>query len=165
MTAITALRDPSLAPHALTFSPTTARGTHVFGPANAAAQARTRRYTLAGSPNGEPADGISQVSRRVELTPRWSHAAGGRQAGAGGCGGERCRRTAAVMACRCEPVHTVLRPGLPAAARGDPVSQSPTSIRPALLDITGVAERLGVTVRHVRRVVAERRIPHIKWGG
>jgi len=45
------------------------------------------------------------------------------------------------------------------------VSQSPTSIRPALLDITGVAERLGVTVRHVRRVVAERRIPHIKWGG
>jgi excisionase family DNA binding protein len=36
---------------------------------------------------------------------------------------------------------------------------------PPLLDITGVAERLGVTVRHVRRLVAERRIPFIKWGG
>jgi excisionase family DNA binding protein len=27
-----------------------------------------------------------------------------------------------------------------------------------------VAERLGVTVRHVRRLVAEQRIPFIKWG-
>ncbi len=33
-----------------------------------------------------------------------------------------------------------------------------------LLDITGAAERLGVTVRHMRRLVAERRIPYIKWG-
>lgn len=33
-----------------------------------------------------------------------------------------------------------------------------------LLDIAGVADRLGVTVRHIRRLVAERRIPIIKWG-
>jgi excisionase family DNA binding protein len=35
----------------------------------------------------------------------------------------------------------------------------------ALLDISGVAARLGVSVRHVRRLVFERRIPYIKWGG
>jgi len=35
---------------------------------------------------------------------------------------------------------------------------------PRLLDIAGVAEHLGVTERHVRRLVAERRIPFIKWG-
>lgn len=34
----------------------------------------------------------------------------------------------------------------------------------ALLTIERVAERLGVTVRHVRRLVAERRIPYMKWG-
>ncbi len=34
----------------------------------------------------------------------------------------------------------------------------------ALLDIEAVAEQLGVTVRHVRRLVAERRIPFVKWG-
>jgi excisionase family DNA binding protein len=33
-----------------------------------------------------------------------------------------------------------------------------------LVDITWVAKRLGVTVRHVRRLVAEERIPVIKWG-
>lgn len=33
---------------------------------------------------------------------------------------------------------------------------------PHLLDIAGVAEHLGVDVRHVRRLVAERRIPFIK---
>jgi len=33
-----------------------------------------------------------------------------------------------------------------------------------LLDIEAVAERLGVTERHVRRLVAERRIPHVKVG-
>lgn len=32
-----------------------------------------------------------------------------------------------------------------------------------LMDITGVAARLGVPVRHVRRLVAERQIPYIKW--
>lgn len=33
-----------------------------------------------------------------------------------------------------------------------------------LHDIGQVADRLGVSVRHVRRLVAERRIPYIKWG-
>lgn len=36
--------------------------------------------------------------------------------------------------------------------------------RRPLLDINGVAEYLGVTVRHIRRLVAEGRIPYIKWG-
>ena len=35
---------------------------------------------------------------------------------------------------------------------------------PELLDITEVAQHLGVNVRHVRRLIAERRIPFIKWG-
>ena len=35
---------------------------------------------------------------------------------------------------------------------------------PTLLDINGVAAHLGVNVRHVRRLVAERRIPYVKWG-
>ena len=38
-----------------------------------------------------------------------------------------------------------------------------TGERP-LLDLPAVAERLGVNHRHVRRLVAERRIPHLKWG-
>jgi excisionase family DNA binding protein len=33
-----------------------------------------------------------------------------------------------------------------------------------LLSIDDVAERLGVNVRHVRRLVQERRLPFIKWG-
>jgi excisionase family DNA binding protein len=33
-----------------------------------------------------------------------------------------------------------------------------------LIDLVGVAERLGVTERHVRRLIAGRRIPFIKWG-
>lgn len=33
-----------------------------------------------------------------------------------------------------------------------------------LLDLPGVAERLNVNQRHVRRLVAERRIPYLKWG-
>ena len=33
-----------------------------------------------------------------------------------------------------------------------------------LISIAEVAERLGVEVRHVRRLVHERRIPFIKWG-
>jgi excisionase family DNA binding protein len=36
--------------------------------------------------------------------------------------------------------------------------------RPRIVDINGVAEHLGVSVRHVRRLVAEKRIPYIKWG-
>jgi excisionase family DNA binding protein len=35
---------------------------------------------------------------------------------------------------------------------------------PRLLDITTLATRLGVNARHIRRLVAERRIPYIKWG-
>lgn len=34
----------------------------------------------------------------------------------------------------------------------------------ALWDIEAVAHRLGVEVRHIRRLVNERRIPFIKWG-
>ncbi len=33
-----------------------------------------------------------------------------------------------------------------------------------LLAIAEVADALGVDVRHVRRLVHERRIPYIKWG-
>ncbi len=35
---------------------------------------------------------------------------------------------------------------------------------PRLVDINEVAVHLGVKVRHVRRLVAERRIPFVKWG-
>lgn len=35
---------------------------------------------------------------------------------------------------------------------------------PTLLTIEEVADHLGVSVRHVRRLVAERRIPFVKWG-
>lgn len=35
---------------------------------------------------------------------------------------------------------------------------------PTLIDIVTLADHLGVEVRHVRRLVAERRIPFIKWG-
>jgi excisionase family DNA binding protein len=33
-----------------------------------------------------------------------------------------------------------------------------------LMTIAEVAEALGVNVRHVRRLVHEKRIPYIKWG-
>jgi len=39
-----------------------------------------------------------------------------------------------------------------------------SSTRSRYVDINGVAEYLGVTVRHVRRLVAEERIPYLKWG-
>jgi excisionase family DNA binding protein len=35
---------------------------------------------------------------------------------------------------------------------------------PDLIDITELAQHLGVNVRHVRRLINERRIPFIKWG-
>lgn len=35
---------------------------------------------------------------------------------------------------------------------------------PHLLDIPKLAEHLGVTDRHVRRLVDERRIPYVRWG-
>jgi excisionase family DNA binding protein len=39
-----------------------------------------------------------------------------------------------------------------------------TDDRTSLIDLEATAARLGVTTRHVRRLVAERRIPFIKWG-
>ena len=39
-----------------------------------------------------------------------------------------------------------------------------TNTRDPLLDVDGVAEALGVTNRHIRRLVAERRIPFFKVG-
>jgi excisionase family DNA binding protein len=33
-----------------------------------------------------------------------------------------------------------------------------------LLDLPTVAQRLGVNHRHIRRLVAEGRIPYLKWG-
>ena len=47
------------------------------------------------------------------------------------------------------------------AAKAHPV---PSSSTVALWDIEAVARRLGVEVRHIRRLVNERRIPFIKWG-
>jgi excisionase family DNA binding protein len=35
---------------------------------------------------------------------------------------------------------------------------------PSLVAIEEIAEHLGVTVRHVRLLVAQRRIPYVKWG-
>ena len=40
----------------------------------------------------------------------------------------------------------------------------PTNARRDLLDIPGVAKYVCSSVRHVRRLVAERRIPHYKVG-
>ncbi len=44
------------------------------------------------------------------------------------------------------------------------LTRASSSELPHLLTITAVAEHLGVDVRHIRRLVAERRIPFIKWG-
>ena len=45
------------------------------------------------------------------------------------------------------------------------MAQSDTAtVRPALVNIEQVAERLGVSVRHMRRLVGERRVPFVKWG-
>jgi excisionase family DNA binding protein len=41
---------------------------------------------------------------------------------------------------------------------------APTTQRDSLWDIAAVARRLGVDIRHVRRLVTERRIPYLKWG-
>jgi excisionase family DNA binding protein len=43
-----------------------------------------------------------------------------------------------------------------------PATNSPRLAR--LMTIAEVADALGVDVRHVRRLVHERRIPYIKWG-
>lgn len=42
-------------------------------------------------------------------------------------------------------------------------NREPTPL-PTLIDIVTLADHLGVDVRHVRRLVSERRIPFIKWG-
>ncbi len=39
-----------------------------------------------------------------------------------------------------------------------------TGVQRSLLDLPAVAELLSVNEHHVRRLVAERRIPFIKWG-
>lgn len=44
------------------------------------------------------------------------------------------------------------------------MSAETTTNPPPLMDLAAVAERLGVGQRHVRRLVAERRIPFVKWG-
>jgi excisionase family DNA binding protein len=44
------------------------------------------------------------------------------------------------------------------------VDSKGASLRPDLVGIPWVAKRLGVTPRHVRRLIAERRIPFVKWG-
>ncbi|MEA2702500.1 MAG: hypothetical protein QOD63_445 [Actinomycetota bacterium] len=44
------------------------------------------------------------------------------------------------------------------------MSSASQSDRLPLMDLAAVAERLGVNQRHVRRLVAERRIPFVKWG-
>jgi excisionase family DNA binding protein len=44
------------------------------------------------------------------------------------------------------------------------VTTKTTSSRPPLIGVADVAEMLGVEVRHIRRLVYERRIPFVKWG-
>ena len=39
-----------------------------------------------------------------------------------------------------------------------------TETLPQLLTIDQLAEQLGITVRHVRRLIAERRVPYLKVG-
>jgi len=39
-----------------------------------------------------------------------------------------------------------------------------TSPRAPLVDVAGAATMLGITVRHVRHLIAERRIPYVKVG-
>ena len=41
---------------------------------------------------------------------------------------------------------------------------APTPDPDGLWNLETVAKRLGVSTRHVRRLVQERRIPYIKWG-
>lgn len=51
-----------------------------------------------------------------------------------------------------------------AARSVSPKGRSSAPPLPRLLDIKDLAEHLGVTPRHIRRLVAERRVPFIKWG-
>ena len=54
------------------------------------------------------------------------------------------------------PAHTSPRPSTTHRSRPGQL--------PRLVSIEAVAEHLGVSVRHVRRLVYERRIPYVKWG-
>jgi excisionase family DNA binding protein len=45
-----------------------------------------------------------------------------------------------------------------------PATNHPQPTTRQLMTIVEVATALGVDVRHVRRLVHERRIPYIKWG-
>ena len=51
-----------------------------------------------------------------------------------------------------------------ALGQGGRAQRDDGSQLPRLLDITMLADHLGVTSRHVRRLIAERRIPYLKWG-
>lgn len=42
--------------------------------------------------------------------------------------------------------------------------KKPTDDIPNLLNVEQLAAHLGVNVRHIRRLVHERRVPVIKWG-
>lgn len=44
------------------------------------------------------------------------------------------------------------------------VNSASTQDGPGLLTVEDVGRKLGVNVRHVRRLVQERRLPFIKWG-
>ena len=56
------------------------------------------------------------------------------------------------------------RPVSAAAEGRTAASYSPPCTTEPLLDVHEVAARLNITVRHVRRLVAERRIPYLKVG-
>jgi len=52
--------------------------------------------------------------------------------------------------------------GMPEKSEGAiPMAEKPPV---PLMSINDLATRLNVQVRHVRRLVAERRVPYIKWG-
>jgi excisionase family DNA binding protein len=44
------------------------------------------------------------------------------------------------------------------------MTESTLDLVPELMNIDQLAQRLGITVRHVRRLVAERRVPYLKVG-
>ena len=56
------------------------------------------------------------------------------------------------------------RPVSAAAEGRTAASYGPPGTTEPLLDVHEVAARLNITVRHVRRLVAERRIPYLKVG-
>lgn len=50
----------------------------------------------------------------------------------------------------------------PEAQRTEPIMANTDAV-PQLLTIDQLAERLGVSTRHIRRLIAERRIPYVRW--